>query len=62
MSTDTLVIPTPESLRAEIRARSEQLRAMRKLLRLADAAQAAGIVNENDKDVTNSDEQQAKRN
>jgi hypothetical protein len=34
------IIPTPEELRTDIRARSVELRAMRRLLRLAVAADA----------------------
>jgi hypothetical protein len=36
-----LTIPNPEQLRAEIRARTEELRAMRRLLKLSEAALAA---------------------
>jgi hypothetical protein len=40
MSTDTITIPTPDQLRAAIRTRAAELRALRRLLRLAEAAQA----------------------
>lgn len=40
MSTDTITIPAPDSLRANIRTRTAELRALRRLLRLAEAAQA----------------------
>ena len=41
MSTDTAItIPPPDVLRAEIRSRTAELRALRRLLRLAEAAQA----------------------
>ena len=36
-----LSIPTPEEIRADIRARAAELRAKRRLLRLAEAAQTA---------------------
>jgi hypothetical protein len=39
MSTET--VPDPDDLRAEIRARTEELRAKRRLLKLAEAARAA---------------------
>jgi hypothetical protein len=39
-----LTIPTPDELRADIRARAAELRAKRKLLKLAEAAQAAGSI------------------
>jgi hypothetical protein len=41
MSTaNTITIPTPDQLRADIRTRAAELRALRRLLRLAEAAQA----------------------
>jgi hypothetical protein len=45
MSTESrrLTIPTPDELRADIRRQAEQLRAKRKLLRLAEAMQSAGL-------------------
>ncbi len=36
-----MIIPTPDKLRADIRARVAELRALRQLLRLAEAATAA---------------------
>jgi hypothetical protein len=36
-------IPDPDELRAEIRKRAEELRAKRRLLRLAEAARAARL-------------------
>jgi hypothetical protein len=38
-----LTIPAPDELRADIRRQAEQLRAKRKLLKLAEAAQAANL-------------------
>jgi hypothetical protein len=38
-----LTVPPVEELRATIRARAEELRALRRLLRLAEATQAAGF-------------------
>jgi hypothetical protein len=41
MSTNTIItIPPPDSLRADIRTRAAELRALRRLLRLAEAALA----------------------
>jgi hypothetical protein len=42
-SNDKLIIPSAKQLRDDIRTRAEELRALRKLLRLAHAAEAAGI-------------------
>jgi hypothetical protein len=42
-----LTIPTPEELRAEIKARAAELRAKRKLLKLAEAADAARQATDN---------------
>jgi hypothetical protein len=39
-----LTIPPPDELRSEIRARASELRALRLLLKLSEAAQAAPIV------------------
>jgi hypothetical protein len=41
MSTATLTIPTPEAIREQIRARVDELRALKQMLKLADAARQA---------------------
>jgi hypothetical protein len=38
-----LTIPSPDELRADIKRQTAELRAKRKLLRLAEAAQSAGL-------------------
>jgi len=40
---DHIIIPTAEALRIEIRRKANELNALRKLLRMADAATQAGI-------------------
>jgi hypothetical protein len=40
-SGDAIIDPSPELLRSEIRARAAELRALRRLLKLADAAREA---------------------
>jgi hypothetical protein len=47
MSTATITIPTPEILRADIRSHAEKLRALRRLLKLAEAAEAVRLLQEN---------------
>jgi hypothetical protein len=42
MAAMSTTIPTPDKLRADIRARVAELRALRRLLRLAEAAQVLG--------------------
>jgi hypothetical protein len=43
---DAITIPPPEQLRRDIAAKCAELRAMRELLRMAEAAVRAGITRE----------------